>query len=224
MCFSPEVSFATAGVLVGLGGYCLSLARHRPGYWAFAVIPLGFGLQQAAEGIVWLGVLRSDAGLVHAGTSVFLFFALGFWPTWFALAAAVAEPAGWRRQVLSVFALLTTAWFWLAFVPALTGPPECLAAHLAGHSVHYNYGDEVIVGDTVRWPVAALYSVCVAGPLLLMSRWRATLLMVALGGASVISSAWAYAHAFTSVWCFFAALLSAYTAYFIATAQPTVPA
>src|SRR5262245_12674372 len=121
MCFSPEVSFASAGVLVGLGVYSLHLARRRlPSYWAFALIPLGFGIQQAAEGFVWLGILHHNEAMTRWGSAVFQFFA-ALWPAWFPLAAAVAEPGRWRRALLFTLALLSTAWIWFAYLPALLG-------------------------------------------------------------------------------------------------------
>jgi hypothetical protein len=224
MCFSPEVSFASAGVLVGLGCSGLYLAQYRPGYWAFALIPVGFGLQQLAEGVVWLGVRQQNESLMRAGAAAFLFFALGVWPTWFAVAAALAEPGRVRRRLLWCFALATTVWLWVVYLPALTGPPAGLSSSVVQHSIHYRYGDEYLLNETARVPVTVLYSLCIIVPLLLMSRWRTLLLPIVLGTGSVVFSAWIFAYAYMSVWCFFAALLSVYTVYFIATAQATVPA
>jgi hypothetical protein len=221
MCFSPEVSFASAGVLVGLGVYSLRLARRRlPSYWAFAVIPIGFGVQQFAEGLVWLGLHHGDEALARSGAAVFLFFALAVWPTWFSVAATLAEPRRGPRRLLAVIALVSTAWFWFVFLPVVTAAPPQLEASIEHHSIHYRYGDEVLFVGWARWTTTAAYILCASTPLLLLPRMRSQSLLVpaSLLGASL--AAWAYAHAFTSVWCFFAAALSAYTAYFFATAPP----
>ena len=55
MCFSATGSFATAGVLMAIGGVSLSRASSKP-LRRLAVIPTFFAAQQAAEGIVWLTI------------------------------------------------------------------------------------------------------------------------------------------------------------------------
>ena len=68
MCFSPEVSFASAGVLVPTGLLCLRVTAHRaPQLWPLAVVPALFGVQQACEGFVWLGLNRGDDALTVVG-------------------------------------------------------------------------------------------------------------------------------------------------------------
>lgn len=219
MCFSPEASFIAAGVLSALGGYSLRQAYLRlPAYWGFALIPLGFGVQQFAEGLVWLGLLRDNASLTRTGSAVFLCFAFAVWPTWFPVAALLAEREPRRRWALVVLALLSTGWFWFAFLPLLTGAPEHFDACIAGHSIHYHHGDESALARAVRLPATLAYVACVGGAVLLLSRWRELLPVIVLGLLSVVVSQLLYAHAYTSVWCFFAAALSAYTAYFLATA------
>lgn len=220
MCFSAEASFASAGVLAVAGGYCLRAAlRRRPRDWAFALIPLGFGLQQAAEGGVWLAVAAGDAQAARVCSAVFLFFALAVWPFWFPLAAAVGEPRRGRARLLYAWAVLATAWLWVAYLPVLLAP-EALAVEVAGHSLHYKHGDEWVFGGAVRWPATAAYILCVGGPLLATSRRRQMLVPLVLGFVAVVVAAWVYAHAYTSVWCFFAALLSAYTAWDFARTPP----
>jgi hypothetical protein len=221
MCYSAEASFASAGVLAALGGYCVREAKRKlPHYWAFAVVPVGFAVQQAAEGVVWLALDHHDDGLMRAGSAVYLFFALAVWPVWFPLAAAAAEPDRARSRLLLVWAALATGWLWFAYLPVFDGAPASLAAEVAGHSLHYPHADAVVFAEGVRWPLTGLYVLCTAGPLLAMSRRREMWVPVVGGSAAVLVSGWAYAHAYTSVWCFFAALLSAYTAYHFATARP----
>ena len=79
MCFSPEASFASAAVLVPFGTYTLRLAaRTAPRLWPLALVPCVFGLQQACEGVVWLGLESGDDRLTRPAARAYLFFALAF--------------------------------------------------------------------------------------------------------------------------------------------------
>ncbi len=80
MCFSAEASFGLSGVLVPAGIYCCvrSVLRHNFLFLPLAVIPIVFGVQQCAEGLVWVGINRSDSDLVEASSLTFLFFAICF--------------------------------------------------------------------------------------------------------------------------------------------------
>jgi hypothetical protein len=220
MCFSAEASFAAAGALVPMGVYCVRAAAQRlPRYWAFALIPFGFAAQQAAEGVVWLGLSHESTDLVPVASAVYLFFAFAWWPFWFPFAAAVAAPRPNARRLLAVAAVLSTGWFFLAYLPMLFDPQHRLAAEIAHHSIRYPYADDVILGGAARWWVTALYALCTAGPLLILARREFVFPVVAGVGCFVIAGL-VYHHAYTSVWCFFAALLSAYCVYFFATARP----
>jgi hypothetical protein len=221
MCFSAEASFASAGVLAGLGAYCLrAAARELPAYRAFAAVPVGFGIQQAAEGFVWLGLDQGDGELVRGAAGVYLFFALAVWPFWFPLAAALAEPKPGRSRLLLGWTVLNSGWFWVTYLPIFFGLPSSLDAEVVGHSIHYTHADNVVLGESQRWAVTALYLFCTGGPQMAMTRWQEMLVPVVSGGVGVVIAAWSYAHAYTSVWCFFAALLSAYCAWYFASAVP----
>lgn len=217
MCFSAEASFASAGLLLGLGGYCVrAAARKVPSYWAFAAIPVGFGLQQAAEGFVWIGLDEQNTELIRHASAVYLFFALAVWPVWFPFAAALAEPNPTRSRLLRGWALLGGGWFFLAYIPAIDSL-TATAAVVVGHSIQYPRADLVVFHDTWRWPVTAAYLLWTGGPLMAMSKWREMLLPVLVGVVGIVIAAWFYRYAYISVWCFYAALLSSYCVYYFAT-------
>jgi hypothetical protein len=219
MCFSAEASFVAAGALVPAGVYCVRAAvRRLPAYRLFALIPLGFAAQQAAEGFVWLGIERGNSDWTLAASGVFLFFALAWWPFWFPVSAAVAESRPERRRLFVAWAVFASGWFFLGYLPALFDPYARLAAERAHHSIRYPYADDVVFGGATRWPLTVLYCLCTAGPLLALAR-RDLVPVVVLGLGSVAVAWVVYSHAYTSVWCFFAALLSAYCVYFFATAE-----
>lgn len=227
MCFSAEASFVAAAALVPMGGYCLvAAARRRPRLWPFALLPVGFGLQQAAEGVVWLGLANGWPTATAVAAGVFLFFAVAWWPFWFPFAAARAVRRPAVRRLLVVWALLATGWFFLAYLPVLADGTPPVVAH---HSIRYPYPDGFLRDATWGWPVLGLYLLCTVGPLLVagltIDEPRHRFLFPAVGSAAVTGlAAVVAAHAYTSVWCFFAALLSAYCVYYFATAGASEPA
>lgn len=216
MCFSAEVSFVTAAALIPIGGVCLQLARRRlPEFARFAVAPLAFGLQQFAEGIVWTGLNRGDQQLVQIGTGIYLTFALGFWPLWTAVAALGTEPPGWRRRLLYSWLFASLVWAAWSVIPLFADAPAQLIAAVCQRSLQYHYSDcHLYVPGLSRRGGQLVYLICLIGPLLTMSRWRTMALPTALIVGSLLISSWFYSHVFTSVWCFFAAVISAYELYF----------
>jgi hypothetical protein len=105
MCFSAEASFAVGTALLPASAYCTRVAvRRRPAYLPLAVIPFVFSFQQFSEGLVWVGLARSDPPLVTACSLCFLAVALGFWPFWVPLSAAFLESRPPVRRFLAVLA------------------------------------------------------------------------------------------------------------------------
>ena len=216
MCFSPEVSFGAAAVLVPTGVYCLRTANRRcPRLWPMAVVPCVFGLQQAAEGVVWIGLRTGDTPLTTTAARVYLFFALAFWPIWFPLTAVLIERPSRRRTLLAVWAALSTGWL-AGYLPALTGS-DGRGAHVCHSSVRYHYPDAVFSGVS-EWVIRGLYLLTAAVPLVMSSYRRVLALPVVLGVGSAGLAVAVYDHAFTSVWCLFSAVLSASLAWVLRTA------
>ncbi len=56
MCFSPEASFTASAVITTVGIISLKKSQNTESK-IMACIPLFFGLQQFAEGVVWLSLL-----------------------------------------------------------------------------------------------------------------------------------------------------------------------
>jgi hypothetical protein len=61
MCFSPEASFAGSVIVFSIG---IATVRkvHKSSQLVFAGIPLFFGIQQFAEGLLWLTILHAEYG------------------------------------------------------------------------------------------------------------------------------------------------------------------
>lgn len=192
-------------------------------FWPFAMVPCLFAMQQAAEGVVWLGLLQPNEMLVTVGSGVFLFFAIAFWPTWFSLAATLVESNPRKRTVLTIWTIVSTVWFFAIYLPLLGvyGPP---AAQIVERSVRYEYADTggLWPSSLALWIQRGAYALSSALPILICSANRLLRVPLVLSLVSFIVSAVLYDHAFTSVWCFWSALVSGLLAWSVswAPAQP----
>lgn len=221
MCFSPEVSFASAAVLVPTGVYCLrTAARRAPRLWPLAVTPCVFGVQQAWEGLVWLGLNSGDEPLTSAAGRVYLFFALAFWPFWFSAGTALIETDPVRRRWLTVCAVLSTVWFWYVYLPVLT-TPDGAASRVDHHSIRYAHPDAGGGIPFGPWGFRVAYLVTAAVPVLVSSSKRLLLPILALAFVTAGVAVLLNDHTFVSVWCLFAAVLSVVIVYTIRTAGLT---
>ena len=75
MCFSTSASFA-AGITLTVIGVASIKKVKDPSQFLFASIPFLFGVQQFAEGVLWLTIPNSELLTIKKiFTSIFLFFA-----------------------------------------------------------------------------------------------------------------------------------------------------
>ena len=198
MCFSATASFSAGAVLLGLGTLTLKSAR-RPRELPFAAIPLLFAIQQLSEGVIWL-TFRYEAPQLNAVmTYVYSFFSHVLWPVYVPVAVLLMEPSGWRRRALLVFVAAGVAvgaylLYILVAYPVVSRPTgqhiEYVSPHFFAAAVMTLY----LLSTTVS-PILSTHRVVkVFGVLALLS----------FGGAYFFYATW-----FISVWCFFAALMSA---------------
>lgn len=91
MCFSAGASF-TAGILLTFTGTETLKKVHHPTQIAFASIPIFFGFQQFAEGILWLVINKPQfAVLQSVMTTIFLIMAQIVWPILVPLSVLLME-------------------------------------------------------------------------------------------------------------------------------------
>jgi hypothetical protein len=212
MCFSAGASFAAGTLLVPAGVYCIrrGMACDRRWLW-LAVTPLLFGVQQFCEGFVWRGVQAGDPAQVRAASLAFLFFAQVFWPVWTPLTALFFDGRLHRRKAVllvaaALVALVASA---LVYVPLLVRPETSLRVDVVFHSIRYQFESMIEFRGTPRlfWQFA--YVALVTLPFL-ASRQR-PLRIFGLGIAvAAVAAQLAFWYAFVSVWCAFAAALSAW--------------
>ncbi len=213
MCFSPQASFAVGAALLPAGAYCTQAAVRRDmRFVPLGLVPIAFGLQQITEGFVWLGLREDNAALVQQSSVVFLFFAIAFWPLWIPLSMAIAESRHRQKVILSILAVVGWAWLWL-YWPVAADPAKWLSTEIVQHSIRYNVGEVPALDLAPRWAWRAGYLLVICVPLSMGrfdpggNRWAnlsGGLLVAVLFAVSV----GLYWHAFLSVWCFFAAVLS----------------
>lgn len=225
MCFSPEASFTVGGALIPAAGYCLRSAWVKnPRLIPVAVAPLAFGVQQIAEGFVWLGLHNENAAQVRAGATVFLFFALAFWPFLLPCLNAVLETRLVRKRIFIALTVLSLGWFWALYFPLLVEPDTFLSVSIVHHSILYSYSDLVVYQYIPRPVLRALYVVFTVVPMVtgpnVLGRLPGLMLVVA-----TITAAALFEYAFISVWCFFAAGLALYlcVVFYRMPAPPTGP-
>lgn len=213
MCFSAEASFAASAILVPVGIYTLRTARTaNTAYLAFASFPLFFGIQQAVEGLLWLAIPSQAPSATYLPAIGFLFFAYFLWPFLVPYATWRIEPEKTRRRVFAGFCVAGVFLGLSLFVPLLQGP-DVLKVGLARQSIAY---DPVLIWDGVvsRTVLRVVYAVVICVPMMLSSDRQVQIFGILIT-LSVIGGFWFAAYAFTSIWCFFAALLSLYIIFVI---------
>jgi hypothetical protein len=204
MWFSATASFAASGGLAALGAASVARNRVEP-LRMFAAIPLLFAAQQAAEGVVWLTIHHAQdpraAGAHGPAVVSFLAFALCLWPTWLPFSLSRAEPSARRRRALRWLFACGVAVAAFAVGVLVHGVPR---AHVVGHSIGYEYdfpfGGPAFLPD-VGYAIPTIVPFFVSS--LPLTRAMGVLLSLAMALTLAIER-----YALTSVWCFFAAILS----------------
>jgi hypothetical protein len=202
MCFSAGASFALSGVLAGVGIASVKAgasARHR----MFAAVPLIFAVQQASEGVVWLTIDAPPFDPLHrAAVIAFLGFALVVWPPWLPLSLYRIERDAARRHALIAMEGLGVI---VAIASAILLARSTPVAVVAGHSIRYDHaggGSELL--DAL---IVFAYLIPTVGPFFVSTAEHARAIGVLLI-AALIAAILVEREALTSVWCFFAAMLS----------------
>lgn len=192
MCFSAPASFVAGTALVATGAASRKVARKDERL--IAAIPFLFGVQQLFEGAQWFALSRGARSAPAAYG--FLFFAFLVWPIYVPYVLLRVD-APRRRLHLAFLALGISVALQLLVAVLKDG------VVVEEVSRHIRY--DVIV--PFREMTIALYVLATCGPFLFASKEEFRL-FGALLFLSYAVSAFFFTSAFTSVWCFFAAVLS----------------
>ncbi|MDH5388523.1 MAG: hypothetical protein OEY06_08740 [Gammaproteobacteria bacterium] len=213
MCFSVGVSLTSAVILVPLGLYGLKKTlRVNKAYWAFALLPIGFGMQQAFEAGVWWALDTNNTEILRLSALGFLFFSHLFWLVWIPLSSYFVETIKRRRilfLLIAIMGAISGTTMFLSFILH----SSWLTVSVVNHSIHYqtaqiydDYFPEIVL--------RTVYLLMVLLPLLLSSKRHLRLLGI-LMLLSMIATLTLFSFTFISVWCYFAALISLYIYYSI---------
>jgi hypothetical protein len=202
MCFSATASYSLSGVLGVIGAASITRATS-PSTRLFAAIPLLFGLQQFAEGTVWATMdLPAHAAIHRMAIMAFLSLALVVWPLWAPLSLWFLEPSNMRRRVLIIF-------FSLGAVIAVVGGSLLMRwqpiAVVAGRSIDYQHAEMGI--RIPEFVLLLAYAIPTVASFFVSTRPMVRTIGITLAISLVIAFT-IQREALTSVWCFFAAVLS----------------
>ncbi|CAN5747876.1 hypothetical protein BH11PAT2_BH11PAT2_01330 [soil metagenome] len=194
MCFSATASFVAAGTLSAVGISSISKATKKE--LPVACIPLLFGAQQLIDGIVW--ITPETALIHHVSVYAYAFFAFIFWPMFTPFALLRIETNEVRRRVLTALLIVGAGVSGFFIHSILT---EGVVSQVLRHCVTYS------TPHPYELYALAFYLIAVCGSFFVSSKG----ILRIFGAILLISfciAGWFYIEAFSSTWCFFAALLS----------------
>jgi hypothetical protein len=199
VCFSASASFVAAGLVGATGMATLPLARsvrEAP----LALFGVAFAVHQAIEGLVWLELGRAATTTLRTpAVAVWLVFAWALLPLWVPAALGLVEPDARRRRVIAVLAASGAA------VGLVLGAASFLGSvHARVVASHLSY---VVPAGPAKLAIVP-YVIVTCGPPLLSSHRTLQAWGVALA-VSMGLTAWLQQAGFASIWCYFAAGLSA---------------
>jgi hypothetical protein len=201
MCFSAGASFAGGAVITAIGVMTVRTNRDHSRR-LFAAIPLIFGVQQISEGFVWIALQSPGHDLMLSiSTYIFLVAALVVWPAVIPLSVLSMEKVRNRRLALYFFlvaGLLTSVYYGLSLLVNDVDPK------IISHHIKY----APAYPRPLALPVFIAYLIATLVPLFISSvrkMWMFGLLVA----ASCLITGFFFKEFLASVWCFFAALISA---------------
>jgi hypothetical protein len=210
MCFSAEASFAASSVLAASSIAIARIPKERASI-PLSLFPAVFATHQFIEGLVWLnqdGVLP-DA-YKSAAVYAYAFIAYVLWPILVPFSAYLIE-TGRRKRILILICQAIGLGVGLALLLSFTRAPVDVTANC--YSLSYRVG--------APEPLIIPYLVAVSIPFLASSRRGLVLFGAAITVSCAVAAVATSAATFPSVWCFFAALLSAGLYLYFRTAAQT---
>ncbi len=192
MCFSASASFIASGALATLGGVSFVSAKKEDKI--LAAIPTMFSIQQFSEGIQWV-YLNSGSSSFAAGY-LFLLFAFILWPIYVPLAVFLLDKK--ERKILGWFVLVGIIVALYFSVILITGP---LGINKVSSCISYSFNFPFMDFVILAYLSAVVGSLCISS--LKIFRYFG----IVVGFLGLVS--WLFFEfTFTSVWCFFAAIVS----------------
>ncbi|MEM1282428.1 MAG: DUF6629 family protein [Chlamydiota bacterium] len=202
MCFSAQASF-TASAVIGAVGLLSCNEARKTRFMFLALIPLMFAIQQFAEGVVWLELGGREVPdiLFQASKYIYLSFAFIIWPLWLPFSLFITEKISSRKWLIAPFMILGI--FLVAYFISYL-PNNTITAEVTHQSIHYSLEHPF---TTNEWFLIGIYTVATIPPCFISST-KYVMLFGILSSIAWIASEFYYHANFTSVWCFFCAIVS----------------
>ena len=202
MCFSAGASFASGVVLSSIGIITVK-EIHNPSQKVFALIPILFGIQQLSEGCLWLTLSGSDFFLVRRICSyIFLMTAQTLWSWMIPLSVLLMEEEAWRRKILRIMLVVGIVLslyysYFLVFHNVTSRIMDC----------HILYTTES--PEFLALPTFIFYLAVTIAPFFVSSIRKMYFLGIIMALSCLLAAVF-YKLYLTSVWCFFAAIISVF--------------
>lgn len=200
MCFSAGASF-TAGVLLTFTGVETLKKVHKPSQLVLGAIPLFFALQQFVEGVLWITISRSGFFWAQtASTYMFVIMAQIIWPVVIPACMLLIENNRIRKNILYGMTSLGAV---IALYNSYLLITRGIHAEISSRHMTYQSGYD----DNFGWLALSLYLAVTVLPLFVSSVKKMYVLGIVMALSFVVSAVF-YMQCLTSVWCFFAAVIS----------------
>ncbi len=200
MCFSANASFTAGVVLTVIGVASIRKTHHRRQY-IFASIPLIFGVQQLAEGVLWLSIPNPDyLNIRKIFTYIFLFFAETVWPIWVPIAILLLEKKATRSKIQKYFVI---AGLIVGIYMAYCLFSFYVEAQIVGKHIAYVQK----YPESLRLISVVLYGLATIVPSFFSNFKKMWILGTTIFISYAITAIF-YENYVVSVWCFFASIIS----------------
>ena len=164
----------------------------------FAMIQLLFWVQQIIEGMLWLSFRFDAPSLNVTMTYAFTLFSHVLWPMYVPFAIGLVETVAWRKKAIWAFRVIGIAvGLYLLYLVVRFPVTSKVEEHIVYVSPHF-----------YKAPMMALYLAATCAGAFFSSHKIINLFGV-LALLLFMVAYWVHAVAFFSIWCFFAAILSA---------------
>jgi hypothetical protein len=200
MCYSAGASFA-AGVVISAVGVVVVRGVRESSQRLFAIIPFLFAIQQFAEGCLCLNLQSNDYEIFKSICNyVYLITAQVIWPVIIPLSVLLMEEDSKRRMILRtlLFAGIALSLYYGFYLLTSNVTSEILNCHIL-------YTIDSL--KTLALPIFLFYLAITVAPLFISSVKRMYLMGILMILSLAVAVFFFRVH-LTSVWCFFAALIS----------------
>jgi len=200
MCFSAEASFV-GGILISGVGIATIRKIHKPSQIVFASIPLFFGIQQIAEGTLWLSLQNPEyLYLKQYATYIFLIMADVLWPMMIPFSILFMEENKKKRKILFILlslGIVLSMYYAFCLVSFNVNP------QITNYHIQYNSD----FPKSVALVTFFFYLIVTIIPLFVSSIKRIHLMGILMFLSCLVTAIF-FTQYLTSVWCFFAAIIS----------------